>query len=103
MGFGRTFAHSLFTIFVDEEPKEVFSDLVNLSKKLELDLQVDNFTEFLAAQQEEFTNEDLMEFEAQRKDQEKQEEEVAEEPKRFKMQEMSRGFLFSFIFLRTHC
>ncbi|KAB0342506.1 hypothetical protein FD754_019432 [Muntiacus muntjak] len=77
-------------------------NFLNLSKKLELDLQVDNFTEFLAAQQEEFTNEDLMELEAERKDQERQEEEVAEEPKRFKMQEMSRGFLFSFIFLRTH-
>ena len=97
MGFGRTFAHSLFTIFVDEEPKEVFSDLVTLSKKLELDLQVDNFTEFLAAQQKGLTNEDLMELEARRKDQERQEEEeVAEEPKRFKMQAMSRVFLLFF-------
>ena len=97
MGFGRTFAHSLFTIFVDEEPKEVFSDLVTLSKKLELDLQVDNFTEFLAAQQKGLTNEDLMELEARRKDQERQEEEeVAEEPKRFKMQARSRVFLLFF-------
>ena len=38
---------------------------------------------------EEFTNEDLMELEAQRKDEERQEEEeVTEEPKRFTMQEM---------------
>ena len=82
---------------MDEEPKEVFSNSVTLSKKLELDLQVDNFTEFLAAQQEELTNEDLLKLEAQRKDQERQEEEeVAEEPKRFKMQEMSRVFLLFF-------
>lgn len=68
MGFGRNFAHSLFTILVDEEPKEVFSDLVTLSKKLELHLQGDNFTEFLAAQpRKELTNEDLMGLEAQRK------------------------------------
>ena len=30
---------------VDEEPKEVFSNLVTLSENLELDLQEDNFTE----------------------------------------------------------
>lgn len=48
-------------------------------------------------QHQEITNEDLMESEAQRKDQERQEEEeVAEEPKRFKMQEMSRVFLLFF-------
>ena len=53
--------------------------------------------EFLAVQCEEFTNEDLMELEARRKDQERQEEEeVAEEPKRFKMQAMSRVFLLFF-------
>ena len=44
-------------------------------------------------QHEELTNEDLTELEAQRKDQERQgEEEVIEEPKRFTMQEMARGF-----------
>ena len=36
-------------------------------------------TELLAMQQEEFTIEDLMELEAQRKDEERQEEEVTEE------------------------
>ena len=35
---------------VDEESKEVFSNLVALSKKLELDLREDDFTELLAAQ-----------------------------------------------------
>ena len=40
----------------------------------------------------ELTNEDLMELETQRKDKERQEEEVTEEPKRFTMQEMARGF-----------
>ena len=40
---------------------------------------------------EEFTNEDLMELEAQRKDEERQEEEeVTEELERFTMQEMAR-------------
>ena len=44
-------------------------------------------------QQEELTNEDLVELEAQRKDRERQEEEeVTKEPKRFTMQEMARGF-----------
>ena len=46
----------------------------------------------LAGQHEEPTNEDLMELEAQRKDEERQEEEVTEEQKRFTMQEMARGF-----------
>ena len=78
---------------MDEESKEVFSNLVALSKKLELDLQEDDFIELLAVQQEELTNEDLMELEAQRKDEEGQEEEkVTEEPKRFMIQEMVRGF-----------
>ena len=46
----------------------------------------------VAVQHEELTNEDLMELETQRKDEERQEEEVTEEPKRFTMQEMARGF-----------
>ena len=78
---------------VDEESKEVFSNSVTLSKKLELDLQEDYFIEPLAVQHEELTNEDLIELEAQRKNEEKQEEEVVtEEPKRFTMQEMAREF-----------
>ena len=78
---------------VDEESKEVLSNLVTLSTKLELDLQEDDFTVLLAVQHEELTNEDLMELEAERKDKETQEEEeVTEEPKRFTMQEMAREF-----------
>ncbi|XP_044275311.1 tigger transposable element-derived protein 1-like [Varanus komodoensis] len=78
---------------MDEESKEVFSDLVTLSKKLELDLQENDFIELLAVQHEELTNEDLMELEDRRKDEERQEEEeVTEKPKRFTMQEMARGF-----------
>ena len=42
-------------------------------------------------QPEELANEDLMELEAQRKDEKKQEEEGTEEPKRFTTQEMTRG------------
>jgi len=49
-------------------------------------------TELLAVQQEELTNEDLMELQAQRKDEERQEEKVTEKPKRFVMQEVPRGF-----------
>ena len=88
------FAHDLQGFEkVHEEPKEVFSNLVTLSEKLELDLQEDSFIELLAVQHEELTNEDLMELEAQRKDEERQEEEeVTEGLKRFTMQEMARGF-----------
>ena len=73
---------------MDEESKEVFSDLATLSEKLDLDPQEDNFTELRAVQHKEVTNEDLMGLEAQRKE-EKQEE---EEPKRFTVQEMARRF-----------
>ena len=45
-------------------------------------------------QHKELTNEDLMEFEVQRMDQQRQEEEVIEELKRFRIQEMTRGFSF---------
>ena len=50
---------------MDEESKEVFSNLVTLTKKLEVDLQEDNYTEALVLQHKEFTNEDLMELETQ--------------------------------------
>ena len=72
---------------------------MTFSEKLELDLQEDDFTKLFAEQHREWTNEVLMELEAQRKDEEKQEEEVTEEPKRFTMQEMTRRFLY----LRRHC
>ena len=49
---------------MDEESKEVFSNLVTLTKKLEVDLQEDNYTEALVLQHKEFTNEDLMELES---------------------------------------
>ena len=71
---------------MNEESKEVFSNLVTLSEKLELDLQEDDFNELLAVKHEELTNEDLMELEAQRKDKKRQEEEEVTEPKRFTMQ-----------------
>ena len=60
---------------VGEESKEVFSNLVTLSEKLQLDLQEDDYIELLVVQYEKLTNEDLMELEAQRKDEERQEEE----------------------------
>ena len=71
----------------------ITSNLVTLSKKLELDLQEDDFTELLAVQREELINEDLMELWAQRKDEKRQEEqEVTEELMRFTTREMARGF-----------
>ena len=44
-----------------------------------LDLQKYDFIELLAVQHEKLTNEDLVEFGAQRKDEEKQDEEETEE------------------------
>ena len=43
-------------------------------------------------QHKELSDEDLMEPEAQRKDEERQEEEVTEELKRFTMQEMAKEY-----------
>ena len=75
---------------VDESPKR---------SKLERDLQDNDSIELLAEQHKELPNEDLMELEAERKDEERQEEEeVTEEPKRYTMQETARGF-----YLRRHC
>ena len=84
---------------MDEESKEVFSNLVALSKKLELDLQEDDFSELLAVQHRELTNENLMELEAQRKDAERQEEEVTEELR----DSQSRKWQETILSLRRHC
>ena len=81
-------------VTVDKELKEVFSNLVTHSENLELDLQEDNLTELPALKHRKITNTDLMELEAQRKDEKKQKEEGAEEPKRFTTQEMTRRCLF---------
>ncbi|KAB0359488.1 hypothetical protein FD754_003644 [Muntiacus muntjak] len=59
-----------------ENSKEVFSNLVMLSMKLKLDLKEDDVTEFLAVPGE-------------RTD---KREEGTEQPNRFRMQEMTRGF-----------
>ena len=96
MGFGKNFVQFAYDFHrfekVDEESTVSFSNLVTLSKELELDLQEDDFIDLLAVQYEAITNEDLMQLEAQRKDEERQEEEeVTKEPKRFMMQEMARG------------
>lgn len=58
--------------------------------KHELEQQKDDFTELLVMQHEKLTNEDLMKPEAERKDEERQQEEVTEETNRFTMQEMAR-------------
>ena len=57
-------------------------------------MQEDNLTELPALKHRKITNTDLMELEAQRKDEKKQKEEGAEEPKRFTTQEMTRRCLF---------
>ena len=77
---------------VDEESKKIFSDSITLSDKLELDLQKDHFIEVLDVQHKRLVNEDLMELEAESKDEERPKEEVSEESERFPMQEMARGF-----------
>ena len=64
------FTGQLFLMSVDlrrqmTSPK---NNLPTLSENLEVDLQRDDFTEFLSVQHEELTNEDLMGLEAQRKD-----------------------------------
>ena len=61
----------------DEESQEVFSNLVTLSEKLELDWQED-FIKLLPVKHEKLTNEDLMEMETQRKDKESKQEEGTE-------------------------
>ena len=95
MGFGKYFVQFVYDFHgfekVDEESTEAFSNLVTLSKELELDLQEDDIIDLLAVQYEVLTNEDLMELEAQRNDEERQEkEEVTEELEGFTMQQMAR-------------
>ena len=94
MGFGRICAHSLFPIFVDLRRQwGVWRGLYQFSDpQLKLDLPKDSFTECPAVQHEEFANEDLMGLEAQRKDEERQEEEeVTEKLKIHMTQETARG------------
>ena len=77
---------------MDEEPKEVFSNLVTLSENLELDMQEDNFIELFVVQYVKFTNEDLMKLEVQKKDKERQEEDVITKSRDFMMQAMATVF-----------
>ena len=53
---------------VDEESKKIFSDSMTLSDKLELE---DHFIELLDVQHKRLANEDLMELEAESKDEER--------------------------------
>ena len=73
----------------------VISNLVILSEKLELNLQklgLQRLIELLAVHPKELTNEDLIELEAQRKDEERQE--VGEKLKRFHSSGNDKGFFF---------
>ena len=76
---GLLFVDDFCGFEVNEKSKVDFRNLVTLSEKLELDMQEDNFTKLFAVQQEEVTNEDLMELEAKRKDEERPEEEEVTE------------------------
>ena len=79
------FVHD-FLGFEKVEEESIFGNLVTLSEKLKLVLQEDNFIELLAVQHEKLTKEGLMELEAQRKDKERQEEEVTEDQRDFQFQ-----------------
>ena len=68
---------------------------MTLSEKLGLDPQEENVTELFGVQHKELTNEDLMEMEAWRKSEERQEEGVTAEARRFMIQEMAREFSLS--------
>ena len=73
----------------------VISNLVILSEKLELNLQklgLQRLIELLAVHPKELTNEDLIELEAQRKDEERQE--VGEKLKSFHSSGNDKGFFF---------
>ena len=77
---------------VTMETKVKIIETVEWSKKV-VEVACSYNVELLALWQEKITNEDLIEVEAQRKDEGKQEEEeVTEQLKRFTMQEMARGF-----------
>ena len=63
---------------------------------LEQDLQEVDFIELLAVRHEKLTKGDLMELEAQRKDEERQEEEATEDQRDIQFQG-------DFLYLRWHC
>ena len=63
---------------------------------LQQDLQEGDFIELLAVQPEKLTKEDLLELEAQRKDEERQEKGVTEDQRDFQFQG-------DFLYLRWHC
>jgi hypothetical protein len=64
-----------------------------MSRKLELNLEENNFIELLQSHTEEMSNETLMEIEDQRnKDDISEEEQEAEPPKRFKTKQLAECF-----------
>ena len=74
-----------------EKSKEVFSNLVMLSKKLKLDLKEDDFTELLSVQHKELNTEDLG-IGGPEKGRRETEKEVIKEPKTLTMWKMTKGF-----------
>ena len=86
-----------FGLWTFKDWNVVISNLVILSEKLELNLQkldLQRLIELLALHPKELTNEDLIELEAQGKDEEGQEEEVAEKLKRLHNAGNDKGFFF---------
>ena len=96
MAFERTFACSLFVTFVDlrrwmRSPRRSSAPEWPSARSWSwIFKRTIHWTPSCA--QQELTNKDLIKLEAQRKDEERQEEEVTEEPKRFMTQEMARRF-----------
>lgn len=78
----------------EEETKKIFDSLVDLSQKLDLDLEEEDFEELFEAHPEELTNAELMELgEMQgREDQEQEEEPVP--VKKFETKLMAEGFSY---------
>jgi hypothetical protein len=75
------------------EEQDVINNLVEMSRKLELNLEENDFIELLQSHTEEMSNETLMELEDQRnKDNVSEEEQEAEPPKRFKTKQLAERF-----------
>ena len=70
--------------------------IIGMETLLQQDLQEGDFIELLAVQHEKLTKEDLLELEAQRKDEERQEKGVTEDQRDFQFQG-------DFLYLRWHC
>uniref|UniRef100_A0A3Q3D260 HTH CENPB-type domain-containing protein n=1 Tax=Hippocampus comes TaxID=109280 RepID=A0A3Q3D260_HIPCM len=72
--------------------KDILSTLVGLSKKLELNLEEEDFKELLESHREELSNQDLMELEAQQRVEKEVEDETPVPMKKFETKLLAEGF-----------